>query len=203
MKRLLVGFSLVCLSASALAEFPVGKVGVRLSPVVDIEISDNTASVDGDGNAFGFHAELGGDTLYGYADHQTSDLDIENLDADLDETRFGVGARVTNDTGTLEARVEHYDSSLDISGLPEGEDDGMGMHVGGELPLGAGSAVYGSFGFLSLDDSDGNEFRLGVSGKMSETAEIYGEYRYLGLEVDNDSTDIDLDDFRIGLNLLF
>lgn len=202
MKRLLVGCSLVCLSASALAEFPVGKVGVRLSPVVDIERSGPGGTDDGDGNAFGFHAELGGDSLYGYADHQTSDLDIEDVDADLDETRFGVGARVTNNTGTLEARVERYDTSLEVGG-GEWEDDGVGMHVGGELPLGAGSAVYGSFGFLSLDDSDGNEGRLGVRGKMSQTAEIYGEYRYLGLEIDDDSTDIDLDDFRVGLNLLF
>lgn len=204
MKKLIAAFSLICLSSAAAAEFPVGKAGVRLSPVMDVEVSiPGVGSADGDGNAFGFYGELGGDMVFGYLDHQMSDLDIEDVDADLDETRFGIGLRGSNNTGTLEARVERYDSELEIDD-EEGDDDGLAMHVGGALPLNGSAALYGSFGFISLDDSDGNEFRLGARGNMSETVELYGEYRFLELEEDGaNGAETDLDDFRIGLNLLF
>jgi hypothetical protein len=203
MKKIIAGLVLILPTAQALAEFPTGKAGVSFSPVVDLTVDSAGGSEDGDGNALGFYGQLGNGMFFGYADARMSALEVDSLDVDLDETRFGVGVRGSNDTGYLEGRLEQYEVELDVEGPSEAaDDDGLGVHVGGGIPLSPQFEVFGRVGVLSLDDTDGNEFQLGVSGEVSTNLEVYGLYRMLSLEDDAD-VESDLDELRLGLNLLF
>ena len=76
MKKLILSLSLGMLTTPALAEFPVGKAGVNLSPSTKLE----TPAGDDTGNGFGFYGEVGGDVLFVYADYQLSSVDINNDD---------------------------------------------------------------------------------------------------------------------------
>lgn len=198
MKKTLFVLTLATIASPALAEFPVGKVGVKLSPRTDIE----RGTADGDGTAIGAYGEIGSSSLFGYLDFNQSDLDISGTDVDIDETRFGVGARSHSQTGELSVRVESYDVEFD-GALGTAEDDGVAIHVGGAFNLNNNAAVFGSVGMLSLSDSDGTEFQLGVRGKITDSAEVYGAWRSLTLEDDATNTDTDLTDLRLGVNLLF
>lgn len=198
MKKLLLAVTLSTLAAPALAEFPVGKVGVKLSPRTDIERGTN----DGDGTAIGAYGEIGSSSLFAYLDFNQSDLDISGTDVDIDETRFGVGARSRSQAGELSVRVESYDVEFD-GALGTSEDDGVAVHLGGAFNLNDNTALFGSVGMLSLSDSDGTEFQLGVRGKITDSAEVYGAWRSLTLEDDATNTDTDLTELRLGVNLLF
>lgn len=202
MKKIILAASLVIAATQAQAEFPVGKLGLNLAPRADIELDTSLGNPDGDGNGFGFAGELGGEMVFGYVEYQMLDLEVQSVDLDTEETRFGIGLRTGGDAGQLVARVEHYDVSLDLPG-GDADDDGFGVHIGGELPLGAaGARLFGSVGFLALDDLDGNEFRLGASTRLSDTAEIFAAYRLATLE-DDANDEIELSDIRLGVNLLF
>src|SRR5690606_24652537 len=111
MKKLLLAVTLSTLAAPALAEFPVGKVGVKLSPSTDFDLD---GLPEGDGTAIGAYGEIGSSSLFAYIDVHKSDLDIQGVDLDIDETRFGVGARSRSDAGELSVRVESYDLEIDI-----------------------------------------------------------------------------------------
>jgi hypothetical protein len=201
MKKLIACLVLILPASQALAEFPVGKVGVSLSPMV--EYSESGVSEDADGSAIGFYGEIGSDMVFGYFEVNQNDLEVMDQDFDIDETRIGLGIRGSNETGFLEARMEKYEAELELEGVSGSfEDDGTGVHIGGGIPLNERAEIFGRFGFLSLDDIDGNEFRFGARGEMSTNVEVYGFYRMADLEYD-DGTDADLDEFRLGLNLLF
>lgn len=199
MKNLLIALSLTAFATPALAEFPIGKLGVNFSPKTDIDIDG--APEKGDGTGLGFYGELGSTSFFGYGDYHKSNLDIQTVDIDVDETRIGLGARGGNDTGLIEVRVENYDVDLDIAGTTL-SDDGIGMHFGGELNVGGQAAVIGSYGILTLDDTDGTEFRLGAKLKPSDSAELYAVYRITTFE-DDFNDEIELAEFRLGGNLLF
>ncbi|MCB1836750.1 MAG: outer membrane beta-barrel protein [Alcanivoracaceae bacterium] len=202
MKKFLLAITLSALAAPALAEFPVGKIGVKLSPSTDFDLD---GLPEADGTAIGAYGEFGSSNLFAYADIQKSDLDIQNVDLDIDETRFGVGARSVSSNGELSVRVESYDVEIvtSIAGASaEDEDDGFAVHLGGAVNLNEKAALFGSIGMLSLDDTDGTEFQLGVRGKITDSAEIYGAWRSLSLEEDS-NVEADLTDLRIGVNLLF
>lgn len=176
-----------------------GKIGLRYSLQSKLDITiPGLGNGDTDGNAFGLYGEVGNSQIFGYVDRQSNNLD----DADVDETRFGVGVRGGNETGTLEARFEHYDVDLDLDGIGEGGDDGFGIHIGGALPMSEKAAVFASFGIFSLDESDGTEFQIGIRGKVNDDVELYGAYRAASLEDDVD-VEYDLTDMRVGANILF
>lgn len=200
MKKLIVGLVLMLPATQALAQFPVGKVGVSLSPKVDF--SADGLPEDADGTAMGVRGEVGGQMLFGYADLRRSDVDTDNADFDIDENRFGVGVRSRNKTGFLDVRAELYDVELDQEGPSEPtEDDGIGMHVGGGFFVTPEVNVFARYGILSLDDADGDEFQFGVGGDIANNIEVYGLYRMLSLE--DDGADFELDEFRLGLDLFF
>lgn len=200
MKKLIVCLALMLPATQALAQFPMGKVGVSLSPKVDFSVDG--APEDGDGTAMGLHGELGGQVLFGYADLRRSDVDINDVDFDIDENRFGVGVRNGNNTGFFEVLAELYDVELDSDALSEpAEDDGIGMHIGGGIFVTPQANVFARYGILSLDDLDGDEFQFGASGELAHNMEVYGLYRMLSL--DDDGTEFEVDELRLGVNLLF
>lgn len=198
MKKTLFVLTLATIASPALAEFPVGKVGVMLSPKTDLEIGNG----DADGTALGAYAEVGSTSLFAYASLNRADLDTRGVDIDVDESRLGFGARSIQDKVELSLRVERYDIEIDVAG-GAGDDDGVGVHLGGAFELTGNAALFGSVGMLSLSDSDGTEFELGVRGKITDSAELYGAWRSLTLEDDATNTDTDLTDLRLGVNLLF
>lgn len=198
MKKTLFAVALATIATPVLAEFPVGKVGVMLSPRTDLEIGN----ADADGTALGAYAEVGSSSLFAYGSLNRADLDTRGADIDVDESRLGVGARSVRDKVELSVRVERYDVDIDIAG-GTGDDDGVGVHLGGALALTGNASLFGSVGMLSLSDSDGTEFEFGVRGKITDAAEIYGAWRSLSLEDDRTNTDADLTDLRLGVNLLF
>jgi len=200
MKKLILSLSLGMLATPALAEFPIGKLGINISPKAEASV-DATPSGNGDGTAIGFYGELGSTMFFGYLDYQLSNLDIESVDVDVTENRIGLGARGSNDTGAIEVRVEQYDFEIEVSG-DEAEDDGIGMHLGGELNLSDQASVFAGYGLLTLDDLDGPEMRLGIKFRPSDTAELYAAYRQTTLE-DDAGDEMELSDFRLGANLLF
>ncbi|MDF1781654.1 MAG: hypothetical protein P1U67_10190 [Alcanivoracaceae bacterium] len=198
MKKIILYTLLATAALPAMAE-TTGKVGLRFSFQSELDITiPGLGSGDTDGNAFGLYGEVGNSEIFGYVDRQSNNLD----DADVDETRFGVGVRGGNDTGTVEARFEHYDVDLDLDGIGEGGDDGFGIHLGGALALNEKASAFASFGIFSLDESDGTEFQFGVRGNVSDEVELYGAYRVASLEDDVD-VEYDLTDMRVGVNILF
>lgn len=198
MKQAVWALALGVLSAPALAEFPVGKIGVTVSPRADLEID---GLPDADGNAVGAYGEFGSTNLFAYGDLQRGNVDILGVDIDVNETRAGLGARSFSDRASFEVRVEHYDIELDIGGT-DISDDGVGVLFGGAVVLTPQVNAFARYGFLSLDDLDGDELLFGVSGKLSDAAEVYGAWRMLTLE-DSANDEAEISDLRIGVNLLF
>ncbi|MDF1781411.1 MAG: hypothetical protein P1U67_08965 [Alcanivoracaceae bacterium] len=192
MKKLLLSLALISCSAGVHAEFPVGKVGINLTPKVDVDIPN----ASGDGNGFGFYGDVGGDMFFVYVDYQASNLEIDSIDLDLKETRIGGGIRNTNGNASLLVRVENYKQDAD------GEDDsGIGVHIGGDYAFTDSIGMFGDIGLLSLDESDGTEFRVGVRGKLTDMSEVYGAYR--NLQLDDSGEELELSDIRLGVNVLF
>lgn len=196
MKKLLLSLALISCSAGVQAEFPVGKIGINLAPKVDVDIP----GASGDGNGFGFYGDVGGDMFFVYVDYQASNLEINSTDLDLKETRFGGGIRNTSDKASLLVRVENYKQELDAPGS-NFEDSGIGVHVGGDYAFTDSVGMFGDIGLLSLDESDGTEFRLGVRGKLTDMSEVYGAYR--NLQLDDSGDELELSDIRLGVNVLF
>ena len=192
MKKLLLSLALISCSAGAQAEFPVGKIGINLSPKIDVDIP----GASGDGNGFGFYGDVGGDMFFAYVDYQASNLEIDSADVDLKETRFGGGIRNTSDKASLLVRVENYKQDADNE-----DDSGIGVHIGGDYAFTDSIGMFGDIGLLSLDDSDGTEFRLGVRGKLTDMSEVYGAYR--NLQLDDSGDELELSDIRLGVNVLF
>lgn len=189
-KTLLLAGLAAVLSAPAHAEFPIARVGVTLSPVVDLD-----GDAEGDGDGFGFRAEVAGPTLFGYLELQKFDIDLDNNGGshDADERRLGVGLRAGEGPARVSARFEHYDID---------DEDGIGVHIGGEYDLPETAVtLFASYGFVSLDDLDGNEFGFGGRVKVADNAEASLSWRRLDL--DDSGVDVELSDIRLGLNLLF
>lgn len=198
MKKILFAVALATITSPVLAEFPVGKVGVSVSPRSTFELD---GIPDGDGNAVGAYAEFGSSSLFAYGDILRTKVDVLGVDIDIDETRAGVGARTDIDRATLDVRVERYDIELDIVGT-DASDDGIGVLFGGALKLTPEVSVFARYGFLSLDELDGDEMTLGLSGKLSDSAELYGAWRAITLE-DSANDEAEITDLRLGVNLLF
>ena len=196
MKKLLVMGLLAGLASPAMADFPMGKVGLNMAPSakVDFDGTDDT------GNGFGFYGEVGGDTLFVFADYQLSSVDFSDIDVDYKETRVGGGLRSASEKTTLIVRVESYKGEID-SDLGSGDDSGLGIHAGGDLAITNTVGIYGDFGFLSLDDTDGTELRLGVRSSLTENSEVYAGYRQLSL--DDSGVELDVSDIKLGINVLF
>ncbi len=196
MKKILICMVAAGLAGPAAAEFPVGKAGVNLAPSAKLDIDGNSDT----GNGFGFYGEVGGDTLFVYGDYQLTSVDINAEDVDFKETRIGGGLRSGNDTGTLVVRVESYKAEID-SDSTQSDDSGVGVHVGGDVSLNKTIGLFGDLGFVSLDDYDGTEYRLGARANLTDISEVYGAYRMLSL--DDSGAELDVSEFKLGINILF
>lgn len=165
---------------------------------LDIEPSGGpNASPDGTG--YGVRLQAGAE-LHLYGEYTEGLLDVSGTDVDTLDTRLGLGYRAHFDQGYLHASVEYARFEVEINNV-EADDEGVGAHLGAGVNVAEQATVYGRVGIVALDDLDGPELRLGVSGQLSRNTGVFAEYRYLDLS-DSDG-DLTLNELRIGARLTF
>lgn len=133
-----------------------------------------------------------------------------SIGGDIEDESFGYGAQV------VFAATENI--SLELSGTWfEDEDVGTTFditHIAATLRLGAplqdGVFIYGGAGGNynmvdiervgdKLDDEVGYHFCGGLEMEISEGVELFGEYRYSFITLDEEDYGIDEEDFEVGL----
>lgn len=205
---LAVGIALCC-QAQAEEQSLSGSASIFIGLMSETELSDDSASLDADGTAFGFRGEVGTPTVFAYIDHQQGDQDGDLLgvgyDFDNTETRVGFGVRSDDPTLNFIGRLERYDAESEFSSSvvdDKFEDDGAGVHIGFESKTSDTAAFYASAGYLNLGETDGPEFKFGIKGIVADNVQLFGEYRTLTLEDDVDD-DFKLTDVRLGASFMF
>jgi opacity protein-like surface antigen len=184
---------------SAFADYASSNLDVYyMSSGLEVTVPD-VGSGDDSGDGFGVKGQFAiAPDLFITGEYQSTTLD--DLDADLDQMRFGIGGRAQIGLdlwGRL--RVEYFDAEYDGEDL----DDGFAGHAGLELQADALS-VYGDVGYLWLDEADGPEFLIGAAFEFAPSLGVFADYRFTSLEVDDGSdTEFEFDDFRVGVRLFF
>ncbi len=134
----------------------------------------------------------------------------------IDQGRVGGGMVIHLPAAPLNlfGKVEyvHYDYQLvhvnsagtDYGNLDRSNNDGVGFHVGVQTRF-PGFSVYGSTGYLQLNNSQGPEFNVGFEMPMAPLTWGFVEYRYDDLHNTNsyyfDRTETD--DVRAGVRMTF
>lgn len=197
MKRLCIMGLVAMLSAPAAfaGDHPAGSIaGYLTNSSLDIE-----GFGDDDGTGFGLRgwASISG-PWFVHGEYQTTSLD--NFNADLESLRIGGG--LTGELGGNAmwlAKAELVDFGSDT------DEDGIGIHGGAMLSATPAFGLYGTLGYLSLNDTDGLE--LNVGAKLSFTKELAGvvDYRtYMGeADFGGASVDFEVTDLRLGLAYSF
>lgn len=194
MRHYLIALGLLGSTQLALAETdPFVSLGLFFAPMSEVE--DEVAG-DVDGSGFGVRAEVGG-ALHVYGEYLQSSLDDNAGDVDFTDSRLGMAYRSHMENGYILAAAEYV--GLDFDG--NGDDQGVGVHLGAGINASDKVALYGRVGMLALEDLDGPEMRLGVDATLQEGTSIYGEYRTAMLSADGD--DVDVNDLRVGIRFSF
>lgn len=138
---------------------------------------------------------------YQYAEPD-DEIDGVSYDYQVSDVRTGLGWRVVHARlGSAWVRGEWLRIDID-AGDDEGDDqNGCGIHTGGEIFAGP-VGFHGEVGYLNTEDTDGLEWRVGVSYQPSLLG-IFAEFRRTDLDVDDTDVDVTLDDIRAGLRIAF
>ncbi|MDP9140719.1 MAG: outer membrane beta-barrel protein [Pseudomonadota bacterium] len=156
-------------------------------------------SFDDSGDGFGVKGQFSfAPDLFITGEYQSTTLD--DLDADLDQLRIGIGGRAQIGQqlwGRLQG--EYFDAEYDGEDL----DDGFGMHAGIEFDA-EPVLIYADLGYLMLGDADGPEFLIGAAFEFAPSLGVFVDYRLTSLEVDDGTdTEFEFDDFRAGVRFTF
>lgn len=162
---------------------------------VDFGLADD----DGDGYGVKGRAQFA-DQLFFSGEYQQNEYDDSDLE--FTQLRAGVGfmAPINADASWL-ARAEFINAELEAPGAGSDDESGFGVHVGAEAALTPRFIVDGSIGYLSIDDTDGPEFRFGGRFLVGPQFSIFADYRLTQLE-DGDA-ETDFDDIRVGVGFMF
>lgn len=194
MRHYVIALGLLGCTQLAQAETdPFVSMGLFFAPMSEVE-SDPGDSIDGSG--FGARVEVGG-ALHIHGEYLQSSLDDPAGDVDFSDTRLGMTYRSHMENGYILASAEYVGLDFDANG----DDQGIGVHLGAGFNATDSVALYGRAGMISLDDLDGPELRIGIDGKLQEGTSVYGEYRTMMLSADG--TDVDVNDLRIGVRFSF
>lgn len=194
MRHYVIALGLLGCTQLAQAETdPFVSMGLFFAPVSEVE-TDPGDSIDGSG--FGARVEVGG-ALHIHGEYLQSSLDDPAGDVDFTDTRLGMSYRSHMENGYILAGAEYVGLDFDANG----DDQGIGVHLGAGFNATDSVALYGRAGMISLDDLDGPELRIGIDGKLQEGTSVYGEYRTMMLSADG--TDVDVNDLRIGVRFSF
>lgn len=194
MRHYVIALGLLGCTQLAQAETdPFVSMGLFFAPVSEVE-TDPGDSIDGSG--FGARVEVGG-ALHIHGEYLQSSLDDPAGDVDFSDTRLGMSYRSHMENGYILASAEYVGLDFDANG----DDQGIGVHLGAGFNATDSVALYGRAGMISLDDLDGPEIRFGVDAKLQEGTSVYGEYRTMMLSADG--TDVDVNDLRVGVRFSF
>jgi hypothetical protein len=135
----------------------------------------------------------------------------------VDQGRIGGGLVFHTPLAPLDvfAKVEyvHFDNQIvhiSSEGIPLGNadrvnSDGAGFHVGVQTKL-PGFSIYGSTGYLELNNSEGPEINVGFEWPMAPLTWGFIEYRYDDLHNTGSASSYDRtesDDVRAGVRMTF
>ncbi len=178
---------------------PFVSLGLFFTPVNELDVDTGLGSASPDGTGFGVRAEVGG-ALHVYGEYMDASLEESGVDVDVTDTRLGLSYRSHFQNGYLQASAEYVRLELDVAGSSD-SDTGSGVHIGGGFNASETVTLFGRVGIISLDETDGSEFRLGANAKLNENTGLYLQYRSLMLSEAGD--DLDANDLRLGLNFSF
>ena len=194
MRHYLIALGLLGGSQLALAEQdPFVSMSLFFAPMSEVEIDPGSSS---DGSGFGGRVEVGG-ALHIHGEYLKSSLDDNVTDLDFSDSRLGMTYRSHMDSGYVLASVEYASFDFDANG----DQKGVGVHLGAGINATDNVSVYGRVGMLALDDLDGPEIRFGAHARLNEGTKVFAEYRSAMLS--DTGTDVDVTDLRVGVNFSF
>jgi|SRR5690554_1669185 len=196
-----IALGLLGSSQLALAEQdPFVSMGLFFTPYNELDIAaTGLGSASPDGSGFGLNASIGG-SLHLYGEYMAGQLDQNGVDVDVTDSRLGLGYRSHFDGGYIVASGEYAGLKLDIAGA-DATDEGIGVHLGGGYYITDAVTLYGRVGVIVLDDLDGSEARVGITGKLNENTSLFAQYRTMMLS--ETGGDLDANDLRIGVSFNF
>lgn len=138
---------------------------------------------------------------YRYAEPDDT-IDAVPYHYEASDFRSGLGWRVVRGRlGSAWLRGEWIHLYVNPEDGDGDDQDGCGIHTGGEIFAGP-VGFHGEVGYLSTEDADGIEWRIGVAYQPSLLG-IFAEYRRTDLDIDDTDVDVALDDIRAGLRVSF
>lgn len=204
---------LLCLPGFALAA-PAQPVS-HGNNYVDAYYAFTNYEVDGvdddlDGSSGGLRLWMGRGyglfTLQAQGGELDGDVLGTKVEADFDNFRAGLGARLIDDSiGSAWLRAEyvrfHVKLTAEDIGSVSDTQNGYGLHAGGALGT-ADFKVYGEFGRLDFEDVDGYEYTVGLNWQPGIVGG-FAEYRVTDLETDEFNIDEKFEDIRVGVRVAF
>jgi opacity protein-like surface antigen len=129
---------------------------------------------------------------------------------DIEDQELGYGAQIgaqVNETLSLEVSgtlFEDFDGELEITTVAATARLGGTMAEGVHMYLGGG-ASYNMFDYEAFEDPDdevGYHACGGVEFVMGENVEIFGEYRYTWVDIEDYDEEYEFGLVRVGLNFV-
>ncbi len=200
------------LALASTASFADNKIGLIYIPSAEYE--EDGLELDGDG--FGVLGQFSVSsnnyiTVEYSATEQDEQFSNATVTADIEQIRVGFGGTfpIGNPqlSGVFQAEFISIDFDYEIiqPGFTETDNEsesGLGGHAGLIYSPNPQVDLYGQIGYLSLDELDGPEFKVGVRIKTNEQFSVFANYRASRLEADFDQ-DVDVNDIRLGAAIHF
>lgn len=168
----------------------------------NVEVTTPIAgSFEEGGDGFGIKGMFAvADGIFLAGEYQTSTYD--DSDTDFQQIRGGVGfALATESPLTWFGLVEGISFEFD-DGSEDDSDSGYGVHVGGHYDFSEIFALGARVGYVDIDDASGIEWLVDANIAISPGFGLFADYRLTSLEDDADD-EIEFDDLRVGVRLLF
>lgn len=200
MRQLRFGLGLAALgfAASASAQGAAGYVDGYYLPYMQATLSSDAGSADIEGEGWGIKGLFKlNDAIAFNGEYQSV-----NFDGDVDQDAYRLGAGLYGRYFGLVG--EYINRQIEVAGS-ETEVDGGGVFLRTNLLAGYDVAFSGGVGYVNLDDRgetlDGVEFSAGLDFRILPGLGVFADYR--GLRLKENGVDVDSDEARVGLRLIF
>ena len=197
MNKLLLGSALLALPFAGQASDPFQHVDVYYLSS-DLELTTPLGSGDDDGDGFGISGSFRvADQAFLIGEFQSAETD--DFDIEIDQLRAGGGFHTVASANGLSFYGQGEYLQVEVDGEDE---DGFGLHGGLVLAASEQLRFTGQLGYLSLDDVDGLEYLVSAAFDITPNFGLFADYRVSALE-DDDASELDLTDVKLGVSLLF